>query len=139
MYDHQLNEYQLGEALSVATADPIAAARPAFPGRFPMTIQSIWATTTTAVTVANAVLTFKVRPTPGSAAGEVVLGTLTLPTAGSAAGNLYWKDITPVKVNPGSQIVVSASGGAAGNAAIGFTARPQWEQPENNTKAFASA
>lgn len=140
MYEHQRLDEFIGQALDIATpADPIAAA---FfrPGYQPITPRAIFAIITTQATIAATILTFKFRPTIGSAAGEVVIGTLTIPI-NAPVGNVYYKKVSSaVKCLPGGEIVCQTDGGAtAGNASIGVSAEPTWDAPENNAKMVASA
>jgi hypothetical protein len=73
---------------------------------------------TAVVSTGAVVLRFLYRPVPNSAAGQVILGTLSIPAA-TAAGICVYKDIDPVTCAPGGQIVqevttIAAGGGAAG-------------------------
>jgi hypothetical protein len=138
MYDHQQIDHTIVGAADVGSAaDPIATAL-AYVGSQPQMVRGIWATQTVAQTTAPAVLTFKYRPTPGSATNQVTIGTLTIPT-GTAAGKQVYKDVTPYLAMPGGQIVVQTDGGGEGNATLGYRHTPKWEHPSNNTNAIASA
>lgn len=134
MYDHQ----QLDELISNSLDTSGANAATKVVGSQPVIIRGLWATVTTAVTTATATLTFSSRPTPGSASGATTLGTLAI-TVG-AVGRQFYKNITPVKVMPGSEIhVVSDGGGDAGVVGVGYRCTPSWENPANNTAQIASA
>lgn len=98
---------------------------------------------TATVSTGNIVVTVYQRPTYGSTAGQVTLGTITIPT-GVAAGTIYYKNIESVKVPPGSQIAfnvttAAAGGGAAGAAFPMFKAFMASEDPRNVTAMVASA
>jgi hypothetical protein len=137
MYDHQQIDETIVERVDVGTAgDPLATARKTV-GSVPVIIRAIYATVTTAQTTAANVLTFKYRPTIGSASGEVTIGTLTIPT-GAVSRQLY-KNVTPYKALPGGEIVVQSDGGGEGNATLGYRQSPSWEMPANNTAQVASA
>lgn len=140
MYDHQKIDFTLAQAADIATAaDPIATAR-LFPGYQPLLVRAVWAVITTLNSVAPSILTFKFRPTPGSATGEVTLGILTIPI-NAAVGNVYYEKVAvePVKCTPGGEIVCQTDGGGtAGNATVGVSAEPAWETPANNTRMIAA-
>lgn len=141
MYDQQKFERLLGAYAAdiVTAADPIANARWA-PGTFAANVRRVFALITVANTVAPTILTFKHRPTPGSASGEVTIATLTIPID-APIGNVYYKNVaTEFRVNPGSEVVVQTDGGGtAGTATLGIVCDPVWEHPGNNTKMVASA
>lgn len=91
------------------------------------------------VTVGEATLTYKRRPTPGSAVDEVTLGTITVPAA-TAAGKLMYKNIDPVIVNAGESItyeVTSAATSGAGHYMVKSEYTPQ--DPRENTDMIESA
>lgn len=90
---------------------------------------------TAVVSSGNVVLTFKRRPTIGSASGEVTIGTLNIP-GGAAVGKCYYKRVTPVVCAVSEQIVVevttaAAGGGAAGNG-MGFVRSDSDPETEAN-------
>lgn len=90
---------------------------------------------TAVVSSGNVVLTFKRRPTIGSASGEVTIGTLNIP-GGAAVGKCYYKRVTPVVCAVSEQIVVevttaAAGGGAAGNG-MGFVRADSDPETEAN-------
>jgi len=102
-------------------------------------VKAIWATIITAPTVTNVVASFKYRPTPGSATGEVVIGTLTLPVA-AAIGKQYYKKLFDYLALPGGELVVDiTTASTAGAAAFGFFGEPQWANPLDNANQIASA
>lgn len=85
------------------------------------------ATTTTA-----AVVVLKKRPTPGSAAGEVVLSSLTL-SATEAAGNTVYSNDLDARILPGEQVIIEVTTAAtAGALTYAFIEMdPDWEVPTN--------
>src|SRR5262252_4226174 len=98
-YDQQKNDLTLLVATSVADSAFVAASR-AYPST-PSMVRRLWATVTTVISTAASVITFTYRPTPGSATGQVTLGTLTVPLA-TAAGKFMYKNLTSAqKVMPG--------------------------------------
>ena len=58
---------------------------------------------------------FKRRPTPGSATGEVSLGTLSIPDT-TAVGQMLYKDIDPVLLNAGEAISFEVSSAGTSGA-----------------------
>jgi hypothetical protein len=140
MYDHQKMDIMLAMGVGIETAaDPIATAR-WFPGYQPVLVRAVWAVITAVNTVAPTILTYKFRPTPGSAAGEIVLGTLTIPI-NAAIGNVYYEKVAvePTKCTPGGEIVVQTDGGGTvGNASVGIFCEHSWETPANNTRMIAA-
>jgi hypothetical protein len=138
-YDQQKADIILLPPTSLADAAFVAGSR-SYPAT-PQMVRSLWATITAAVATAACVVTYTYRPTPGSATGQITLGTLTLPLA-AAAGKFFYKNLaTAQKIMPGGEIVVSFSGGsgAGGLAAVGMTTDPSWDSPSNNVNAVASA
>lgn len=73
---------------------------------------------TAVVSSGNVVVTFKRRPTIGSASGEVTIGTLNIPNA-AAVGKCYYKRVTPVVCAASEQIIVEVTTAAAGMGAAG--------------------
>lgn len=139
MYTDQKADITLLPPTSLADAAFVAGSR-SYPAT-PQTVRSLWAVITAAVATAACTVTFTYRPTPGSATGQVTLGTLVLPNA-AAAGKFIYKNLaSAVKVMPGGELVVSFSGGsgAGGLAAIGVTTDPSWDSAGNNPNAIASA
>jgi len=137
MYTDQKNDVVMAVANSVADAAFAAATRnhPATPA----TVRRLWATVTTVISTAASVITFTYRPTPGSATGQVTLGTLTIPNT-TAVGKFLYKNLTSAqKIMPGGELVASFSGGSAGAATLGVTTDPSWDSEGNNTNAIASA
>jgi len=138
-YDQQKNDTTLLPPTSLADAAFIAASR--YYISTPSYVRRLWATVTAAVVTAACVVTFTYRPTPGSATGQVTLGTLTLPNA-TAAGKFVYKNLTSAtKLMPGGELVLSFSGGsgAGGLAAVGVTSDLSWDSDSNNPNAIASA
>lgn len=109
-----------------------------FVGYQPINIRALWATIVVAPTVTAVVANFKFRPTPGSASGEVSLGTLTLPIS-APIGNQYYKKIPEYKALPGGELVVDiTTASTAGEACFGMFGEPAWDNVQNNTKLVAS-
>jgi hypothetical protein len=89
------------------------------------------------------VVEFNRRPTAGSAAGEVVVGTLTIPD-GTAAGKVLYKNVTPVLISQGeglaAEVITAATGGTP--AGVGFyfyVADADPETAANESDMIASA
>lgn len=141
MYNHQQDSIWLGQGMDISAAlDPIVTLATNFrPGYQPMNVSTIYALITAVNTVAITVLTIKFRPLIASAAGEVVIGTLSIPI-NAAIGNVYYKRVDNVKCTPGGEVVVQTDGGGTvGTASVGIMANPTWDSPGNNAKMFASA
>ena len=100
--------------------------------------------TLTALDTISAVVTFKRRPTFGSAAGEETIGTLVFGDA-LAVGKVVYKDVSPVVCYPGDEIVFEVttagtdSGVAAGKAVYGFEYFVRPESAANQSDMVASA
>lgn len=110
-----------------------------FVGYQPLNVRALWATVVVTPTVTAVILNYKFRPTPGSATGEVSLGTLTLPV-GAAIGNQYYKKIQEFKALPGGEIVVDMTqASTAGEACAGIFGEPAWDNVQSNAKMVASA
>lgn len=106
----------------------------------PVEVIALVATITVAMTVTPAVVAFKYRPTPGSATGEVTLGTLTLPVTGSTIGHQIYKKVAAVECNPGGEIVIElTTASTAGAAAFGVLTNETTEHPSSIPAMIASA
>lgn len=96
------------------------------------TIRRLAVVVEVAATTTACVLTLKKRPTPGSAAGEVILQTLTL-SATEAAGTVVYGNDIAAAILPGEQVVIDVT--TAGVAAVRNYAYleidPDWEVPGN--------
>lgn len=111
----------------------------------PITVKRIGATVKTAtVSSGNIIIDFDKRVLTGSDTGRVTsgVGRLTIPTA-IAAGKVMYKDITPVDLNVGDQVIVTvttaaAGGGAAGGGTYFFEFIDRHETMANQTDAVAS-
>jgi len=145
-YDHQKMDIMIAPMADIATlGDPVLNTTIALPARWfigyqPLLVRAVWACITIANTVAPTILTYKYRPTPGSASGEIVLGTLTIPI-NAPIGNMYYEKVAvePTKCLPGGEIIVqSDGGGTAGQAAVGVFAEYSWDAPGNNSKMVAA-
>ena len=105
----------------------------------PVEIVGICATITTAVTVTAAILQLLYRPTPGSATGQTIIGTLTLPVTGSAIGQQVYKKVTPFEANPGGQLIWELTQASTAGAVIpGVMINETTELPGNLTNMIAS-
>jgi hypothetical protein len=76
---------------------------------------------TTAATVSGTFL-LKRRPTPGSASGEVTLGTVTMVTASRAIGSVLFADVNAAvsRINPGAEVVIDCTVAATTGVATMF-------------------
>jgi|SRR3990167_4586880 len=84
---------------------------------------------------------FTKRPTPLSATGEAVIGTLIVPS-GSAVGKVIYKDITPVVFQPGDSLEISWTVGVGTPTGIGMWYVECNDDPEmaaNQSDMIASA
>lgn len=136
-YAHQMVDFPLNNAaVALAVADPMTGAGRLVPGYTRGKVRAICATIAVVTGAAIATLTFKFRPTPGSAAGEVILGTLSLPI-GAVVGKCYYRDsgsLVPVantQITPGGEIVVQGAGAATGSVILSVLLEPMWEHPSN--------
>jgi len=80
------------------------------------TVRRLLAIVTTLLDGAATVV-FKSRPVYGTAGGEVTLGTLVIPDT-TVAGKTLYKDITPVNLDPGQELIVEVTVAATSGAAI---------------------
>ena len=147
MLDRAFGKYFMDKAAIGAETISAAAAvhggllcmKPCVVNRLMFVITTLVASDTTL-----GVLEFNRRPTPGSATGEVALGTLTIPDA-SAVGAVIYKDIDGVQFNPGDELsfehtVQCADGSsAAGAGYYGFNFEDSPEDVTNITEMVASA
>jgi len=102
-------------------------------------VYSLRAVVYTAPTVTATVLTYTYQPTPGSSTGAVVLGTITIPVA-TAIGKVVYKDIKPVSLPEGGEIIVAVSTtstAGAGQAYIIFGEDPECNSASPNLIASA--
>jgi hypothetical protein len=99
-----------------------------------------FAVTESMVSVADPVITVKKYPTCGSAAAAVTLGAITIP-AGAVAGEVYYKDISPAKIEPGDELVfeVTTVADTSGKGACGFVSHVEMEMPDNISDMVESA
>lgn len=92
----------------------------------------------------SAVVTYRLRPTFGSATGQTSLGTITVPTA-QAIGTVLYKDIQNVTVPAGYTIAFdlttagTSAGSAAGTALCFVDLQPTSEDEKNETNMVKSA
>lgn len=136
MYDHQKTETPPAVAATLAATGITARF---FPGLTPVIVRGIYAIVTVAPTVTAPVINVKRRPTPGSATGEVSIGTLTIPVA-TAIGKCVYKVGFDTKIYPGEELVFDVTtAGTAGSATLGAQIDPAWEVPANNTNGVLSA
>lgn len=137
---------QFGGIRAISSAESLASA--AVIARFlamkQISVKQIaFVISTATVSTGNIVVTVKRRPTVGSTSGEVTIGTLTIPTA-IAAGKMYYKNVTPVVVAQGEEVVFEVTTAAAGMGAAGagyssLGVEHDPEQPANNSDMVASA
>jgi hypothetical protein len=137
MYDQQKIDVTMLVDTSIAPAANIAASR-YYPGGQPIMIQQLWATITVVTAAAIVDIAFKYRPTPGSDTGAIAVGSLKVPI-GTAPGKTVFKNVAPVKMVPGGELVLTTTGAGTGSATVGFSGAPSWDTPSNNPNAIASA
>lgn len=109
-------------------------------------VRRILATVSTAiVSTGSVVITVFSRPTVGSTASQVSLGTLTIPAA-SVAGSTFYKDLSTIVsgVKAGQSVAFAVSTAAAGGGAAGavyctFEAEEDPETASNQSNLTASA
>lgn len=104
-----------------------------------VTVKRLAYLVTTQSTVTAAVIAVELRPTPGSATGDSVIGTLTIPTS-AAIGSFIYKDVAGVVVPAGSEIAFNVT--TASTAGGGVPLLVCEEDPEtaaNNSAMIASA
>ena len=110
------------------------------------TIKKIFFQVSTAVDADTTapVVTFRKRPTPGSATNQSTIGTLTIPD-GTAAGKVLYKEVEPVALEVGDSICLdhttqaADSSAAAGAGYYGFIVSDSPEDLSNQSDAVASA
>lgn len=106
----------------------------------PMQIEALCATITTAMTVTAGIMQLLHRPTPGSASGQTVVGTLTFPVAGSAIGQQVYKKIAPFRAMPGAQLIWELTQASTAGAVIpGILVSETTEHPSGIPAMVASA
>jgi hypothetical protein len=109
-----------------------------------MNIKRLAALVTTAVVSGQTVIVeFYDRPTPGSAAAQVLIGQVKLLT-GDAVGTVRYKDIANYDMKPGHQLVfnvqqVANGGGAAGAVVYLVEGEDDPESPANQPSMVVSA
>lgn len=88
------------------------------------------------------IVTFTKRPTPNSATGEAIVGTLTIPD-GQAVGSVVYKNLTtPVRFNVGDVMEIShtvGTGTPTGQGIATFICEHSPEVEANMTGLVASA
>lgn len=145
--DDKLLEFAVPLASTALDADDLTAT--GVHGEYVITKSCLVKRLVAAVTAAVAgsttapVITFKRRPTLGSAIGEVSLGTITIPD-GTAAGKVLYKELTqPVQFKVGEglaiEVTTAATGGVpAGNAVYDALVIDDPEVPANEANMVAS-
>lgn len=103
MYTSHKFEKDLGGV--IATQTPAVKARH-FPGAQKQVVRAIAFVVTTAMTVTDAVIALKKRPTPGSASGESTIYSATIPVTGSAIGKVYVKRGLNTELVPGDELAL---------------------------------
>jgi len=106
----------------------------------PITVHRIAAVVTTAITVADAIIALDRRVLTGSDTGRVELGRITIPVATGAIGKVFYKDIDPVDLDMGDQLVEELIQASTAGAVV---FQPIWipraETPVNQPDAIKSA
>jgi hypothetical protein len=105
----------------------------------PATVHRIAALVTLAPTAVDGVVALDRRVLAGSDTGRVEIGRITLPI-GTPAGKVVYKDIDPVDLDIGDQLVfelITAS--TAGAAVLTAVMVPRAETPANQSDAVKSA
>jgi hypothetical protein len=143
-YNHQnIDNWITAPAGASLTAlvDPLVTGMVNYrPGYQPGMAVAIYALVITAPTVTAPSVTFKFRPTIGSATGEVTIGTLTFALATALINTVVFKTVDNVKLTPGGEVVVQVTAVAtAGAAQFGILVAPNWDYPANNLKMVRSA
>lgn len=108
------------------------------PGYHPKVLKAAAFVIEVVPTVTATVIAVKMRPTIGSATGEVTVDTITVPTS-RAIGDVLFVDALDQKVVPGGEIVfdvTTASTAGSGHFVAFF--EPWVDNPENNTDMFES-
>ncbi len=108
-----------------------------------LNLRRIYFVVTTLVvgTSTDPVVTFTRRPTPGSATGESIIGTLAIPDA-TAVGKILFKDVDVV-LDAGDSLELSVSvaalgGTPAGNGLYGWDANHCPDDPNNEADVSLS-
>lgn len=89
-------------------------------------------------------ITFRKRPTPGSATGQSLVGVITIPT-GTAVGQVVYKDVSPVELDEGMELCIdhtvqaTDSGSAAGAGLAMFEAQEDPESVKSVSNMILSA
>lgn len=145
MYTQKRYSLETLGAGTALVATSTATAVQSYPVMTQMKINRIMALVTTAIVCPTSagVYTFFRRPAIGSDAGIVTIGTLTLPT-GTAVSKVLFKDVTPVNLVPGDELVIkcttaSVGAGNAGACVFGFEADEDPEDYRDQTNMVASA
>lgn len=131
------------------TAEDLTATAAVYGGylvTYPIAIRRIYFYVTEALVASSAaaVVEFNQRPMYGTGSGEVLLGQITVPHA-AAIGAVYYKDISPVRLNPGDELsyehvtAITSTGTAAGKGFYGILYELAPEAVANNSDMIASA
>lgn len=143
MYTHGQRAIQMiaDPATPLPTQTPaVKTAAQAYVIGRPVQIEMLCATITTAITVTAAILQLLYRPTPGSATGQTIVGSITCPVTGSAIGQQIYKKIAPFEANPGGQLVWELTQASTAGAVIpGILVSETSELPGNVAAMVASA
>jgi hypothetical protein len=135
-----MQEGVVRDAASMATIPlQTVADKAVFTILHPMTVMRIAALVTLAPTVTAGVVSLDRRVLAGSDTGRVELGQMTIPV-GTAAGKVVYKDIDPVDLDMGDQLVFELlTASTAGAAILTAVMIPRAETPANQADAVKSA
>lgn len=132
MYTDQKVEYITTGVALTAAADKLRIV----PGITPVRVRKLGVIIGAAVTTSSAVVTWRLRPTHGSSAGQTSPLVQTITTAIGLAGKVIYADGLDILVRPGQELnaeVTTAAGGGGTGATFFAEAIPEWEAPANNT------
>lgn len=123
MYDYKGLNIAPKSSMSFASVAAIAT----FSMQRSTDVYALNAVVFTSPTTTATVLTYAYNPTPGSTTGQVVLGTVTIPV-GAAIGKVYKRNIKPVSIPEGGELVINvttASAAGAGQAYVVYGEDPE--------------
>jgi hypothetical protein len=98
----------------------------------------LFVVTTAVVSGSPVVIALKQRSGYGVTAGQITVATLTIP-GGAAVGQTYYKDVDPIKLVPGQELVAEVTAaGTSGNGIVGVKLGHSAEMPGNSPGMIAS-